>query len=188
MIDKKYWLSILAISVVLVAGSLAVTPIANADDDDDDDDNDDDDNDEFKAKLKGSKEVPSISTTGKGTFKAELSDDGDSLSFKLKYNNLEGTVEQAHIHFAQKGVNGEVIAFLCTDFNDPAGLAPECPGTSSGRVSGTLTADNVIGPEDQGIESGEFDEFISALKNGKTYVNVHTDKFQSGEIRGQIRD
>jgi len=34
----KYWLSILAISVVLIAGSLAVGPIAFAGDDEDDDD------------------------------------------------------------------------------------------------------------------------------------------------------
>ena len=40
MTKTKYWLSILAISVVLVAGSLAVSPIAIADDDDDDDSND----------------------------------------------------------------------------------------------------------------------------------------------------
>jgi len=40
MIKTKYWLSILAISVVLIAGSLAVSPIAIADDDDDDDDDD----------------------------------------------------------------------------------------------------------------------------------------------------
>jgi len=33
MTKTKYWLSILAISVVLVAGSLAVSPIAIADDD-----------------------------------------------------------------------------------------------------------------------------------------------------------
>jgi len=39
----KYWLSILAVSVVLLAGSLAVSPIAIADDDDEDDDDDDDD-------------------------------------------------------------------------------------------------------------------------------------------------
>jgi len=41
MIRTKFWLSILAISVVLIAGSLAVSPIAIADDDDDDDDDDD---------------------------------------------------------------------------------------------------------------------------------------------------
>jgi len=40
MTKTKYWLSILAISVVLIAGSLAMTPIAIADDDDDDDDDD----------------------------------------------------------------------------------------------------------------------------------------------------
>jgi len=37
MTKTKYWLSILAISVVLVAGSLAVSPIAIAGDDNDDD-------------------------------------------------------------------------------------------------------------------------------------------------------
>ena len=34
----KYWVSVLAVSVVLLAGSLAINPIAIADDDDDDDD------------------------------------------------------------------------------------------------------------------------------------------------------
>ena len=38
MTKPKYWLSILAISVVLIAGSLAVSPIAIAGDDNDDDD------------------------------------------------------------------------------------------------------------------------------------------------------
>ena len=44
MIKTKYWLSVLAISVVLLTGSLAISPIAVADDDDDDDDDDDSDN------------------------------------------------------------------------------------------------------------------------------------------------
>jgi len=37
MTKTKFWLSILAISVVLLAGSIAVSPIAIAGDDDDDD-------------------------------------------------------------------------------------------------------------------------------------------------------
>ena len=40
MTKTKYWLSLLAISVVLVAGSLAVSPIAFAGDDEDDEDDD----------------------------------------------------------------------------------------------------------------------------------------------------
>ena len=47
MIKTKYWLSILAVSVVLLTGSLAISPIAIADDDDDDDDDDRDDDDEI---------------------------------------------------------------------------------------------------------------------------------------------
>jgi len=38
MTNTKYWLSIVAIAAVLIAGSLSVSPIAIADDDDDDDD------------------------------------------------------------------------------------------------------------------------------------------------------
>ena len=52
MTNTKYWLSLLAISVVLVAGSLTVSPVAIADDDDDDDDDDD----------KGDKERVSVTT------------------------------------------------------------------------------------------------------------------------------
>jgi len=41
MTKTKYWLSFVAISVVLVAGSLAISPIAFAGDDEDDEDDDD---------------------------------------------------------------------------------------------------------------------------------------------------
>ena len=53
MIKTKYWLSVLALSVVLLTGSLAINPIAIADGDDDDDDDDD------KKKKKGAgAEIP----------------------------------------------------------------------------------------------------------------------------------
>jgi hypothetical protein len=38
MIKTKYWFSVMAVSVVLLTGSLVISPIAVADDDDDDDD------------------------------------------------------------------------------------------------------------------------------------------------------
>jgi hypothetical protein len=38
----------------------------------------------------------------------------------------------------------------------------------------------------QGLEPGEFDELVDAIRAGVTYVNVHTTKFPGGEIRGQI--
>ena len=40
----------------------------------------------------------------------------------------------------------------------------------------------------QGIDPAEttvLDEVLKAMISGNTYVNIHTDKFPDGEIRGQ---
>jgi hypothetical protein len=44
----------------------------------------------------------------------------------------------------------------------------------------------VIGPSGQGIDPGEFNELVRAMRAGVTYANVHTEKHGTGEIRGQI--
>jgi hypothetical protein len=130
-------------------------------------------------KLHGFSEVPAVSTTARGDFKAKLR--GDSIEFRLRYRDLEAPVRFAHIHFGQEDVNGGVAAFLCG-----GGSKPACP--QSGTVTGTVTASDVIGPTDQGIAAGELDELVRAMKAGVAYANVHSDKFPGGEIRGQIGD
>jgi hypothetical protein len=62
---------------------------------------------------------------------------------------------------------------------------PTCP-SPGGEVSGTLTPSSVIGPAGAGIEPGAWEEFLAALRAGVTYVNVHSSKWGSGEIRGQL--
>jgi hypothetical protein len=95
-------------------------------------------------------------------------------------------VQQAHIHFGQRHTNGGISIFLCTNLgNGPAGTQLCPPGPA--RIEGTATAADVIGPAGQGIAAGELDELIAAMRRGFTYVNVHTDKHPSGEIRGAIR-
>ena len=113
----------------------------------------------IQTRLKGYAEVPSVSSTAKGRFKASIN--GDTINYELSYRDLEGEVRQAHIHFGQRGVNGGVAVYLCqTSFNpDPTGLAPTCP--QSGTVSGTLRAANVVGPAGQGIDATEFAELVS---------------------------
>ncbi len=49
-----------------------------------------------------------------------------------------------------------------------------------------ITKDGVLGPERQGIEPGAYREFLQAVSARATYVNVHSTKFPTGEIRGQI--
>jgi hypothetical protein len=135
----------------------------------------------FNANLTGYEEVPSISTAGNGRFTAQVDRGGTQIRYTLTYRDLEGgATSAAHIHFAQRGVNGDVSAFLCG-----GGTKPPCP--PSGSVSGVIVASDVIGPANKGIAPGEIDELIRAMRAGATYVNVHTTPtYPTGEIRGQI--
>jgi hypothetical protein len=134
--------------------------------------------------LTGFEEVPALSTAASGKFSATISD--TQITYELRYADLEGAVQQAHIHFAQAAVNGAIVAFLCTNLgNGPAGTQP-CPGAPA-TITGT------IGPGDvgsiaaaQGIDSGEFAKLVAAIRARTAYVNVHSTQYPAGEIRGQL--
>ena len=49
-----------------------------------------------------------------------------------------------------------------------------------------ITAAEVLGPADQGLDPGVFDQLLQAMLDRATYVNVHTEVHGAGEIRGQI--
>ena len=137
--------------------------------------------------LTGYEETPSaVSTTGNGTFTARISKDESRIDWQLTYSDLEGAVQQSHIHFGQKSVTGPISVFLCTNLgNGPAGTQP-CPAPPA-TISGTITAADVTNlANERGISAGEFDELIRAIRAGATYVNVHSTRWPGGEIRSQI--
>jgi len=131
-------------------------------------------------RMSGYLEVPSVSTTGRGTIEARIRN-SNRIDYKLTYSLLSGgNASQAHIHFAQPGVDGGIAAYLCG-----GGGKPACPATA-GTVSGTILAADVLAVGGQGIAAGEFAELAAAMKAGFTYANVHNASFPDGEIRGQI--
>jgi hypothetical protein len=134
----------------------------------------------LSATLNGFEQVPSLNSPGHASFRATMTP--DQIRFRLTYANLSTPLQAAHIHVGQRGVNGGVAAFLCG-----GGGKPSCPKTTSGRVSGTITAADVVGPTAQGFTAGDLASLERAISAGVTYVNMHTTKFPDGEIRGQIR-
>jgi len=136
---------------------------------------------DMKARLTGFQEVPAISTQGTGSLRLKVNDAGTTISFELSYANLEGgAASAAHIHFAEPGVNGAPIAWLCG-----GGGKPACPAAGT-TVTGTIVAADIIDASAQGIAAGQFGEALRAMRAGVTYVNVHTGLFPNGEIRGLI--
>jgi hypothetical protein len=143
------------------------------------------DGEPFEGTLTGYEEVPAVSTGASGTFSALVRVHDEKISWKLSYDGLTGTVQQAHIHFGQRDVNGGIAIFLCSNLrNAPAGTqaCPAAPAT----ITGTARAQDVVGPADQGIAPGEFGEVVRAMQAGVTYANVHSSAFPAGEIRAQL--
>jgi CHRD domain len=149
-----------------------------------------------EAKLIGYEEVPAVSTTGKGKIKLKIRNGSTgTIEYRLSYSGLSTPATQAHIHFAQKSVNGGIVLWLCGSaaLPGPAGT-PACPAgntTTKETVSGTLDAADVQailsgGLPAQGIAAGELAEVLAAIKAGVTYANVHTGTFPGGEIRAQL--
>ena len=146
------------------------------------------------AELKPLSEVPALSSTASGRFKATIDTLNQTITYELSYQDLEAGPVQAHIHIGQKSVNGLVSVFLCGNPPAvpaaPAPAPPACPA-SPATVTGVLTPANIIGPAAQGIAptsatENEFDELVEMLRSGRTYANVHSSKFPGGEIRGQV--
>jgi hypothetical protein len=169
---KKIYYIMAAVLVVLSLTSLAATPAPNLRN--------------FVAPLSGAEEVPARDTNARGNAVFQLRADGTELSYKLMVANIEN-VFAAHIHCGAVGVNG------------PVGVTLFMGSPASGRVDGVIARGTITAP-DPGNACGwvDFEDVLSAMRTGDTYVNVHTNDgvaptntgpgdFPGGEIRGQIR-
>ncbi len=161
---------------------------------------DNDDGDRFAARLSGYNEVHfiagapalrgAISTQARGSFSATIDDRNEAIHYVLSYEGLESDVTQAHIHFGQRNTVGGIVVWLCQTAGTPAPAAaastPLCGGPRANTVTGTIVPSQVLPVAGQGIEAGEFDELVRAIRAGATYANVHSATFTPGEIRGPI--
>lgn len=137
----------------------------------------------YSANFSGFQEAPSaILSGGEGTLTLDVG--ADSIAYELTYSGLT-SVTQSHIHFGRNHVAGGVMAYLCTNVGGGPAGTPACP-SSSGTVSGTLTAASIVGPTAQGVTVGDFTALLDALEHIAAYGNIHTSAFSSGEIRGQL--
>lgn len=136
----------------------------------------------FHATLVGINEVPPVFTAGHADVSLKIADDDSSIDFTITYENLSANPAAAHVHFGPPRVNGGVSIFLCG-----GGAQPACPASTSGTITGTATAANVVGPVAQGIAAGNLAAIIQMMRAGVTYANMHTANFPGGEIRGQVR-
>lgn len=128
---------------------------------------------EFRATLLGSNEVPAHDVSSHGTVQFHIANDGMSIEYKLNVVSIQNVVA-GHIHLAPAGTNGPVVVNL---------VSPSaCRIMPNGlKCEGTFTAANLTGP----LAGHPLSDLIAAMRDGRTYTNVHTTAFPGGEVRGQ---
>jgi hypothetical protein len=141
----------------------------------------------MQAILDGYQEVPSVATRATGIFTARPNSERTEVEYSLTYSNMSSAVLQSHIHFAQGGVNGAIIVWLCGSATHPGPAGtPACP-QGGGTVNGIFRAADVLAsPTTQQLSAGQISQFIEAMRANSAYVNVHTTNSPGGEIRGQV--
>lgn len=123
------------------------------------------------ANLTPDEEVPEPTLpdgyAGSGTATVTISDDESELHYEVSYDGLTGPPTAAHIHLGAPGTAGPPFLDLAH------GPSP---------FSGTLTeSDFTINGGPSGWEAG-----LQAIRDGETYINIHTEQNPEGEIRGQL--
>lgn len=123
----------------------------------------------LQATMNGSSEVPRTDSAATGTANFTVAANGKSITYRLTATGLSGPAQAAHLHLGKSGQAGGVMIAISTK---PFSLPRQ----------GTLTAK-------QFSATGSvktFAQAVRAVRAGNTYVNIHTQKFPGGEIRGQV--
>ena len=133
--------------------------------------------DKFRAELSGDEEVPPVTTDTSGDFRFDFDDFEGTGSYRLKV--LDGVrVSQAHIHCAPAGLNGPVIIFLAGFHN--SGWDVDGKWIDNATVTDANIVNSACG--------ATLADIVENMRDGNTYVNVHTAANPGGEVRGQIEE
>jgi hypothetical protein len=129
---------------------------------------------DFTATLTGAAERPDpVDTAATGTMTAQLNGDAGLwvLTYEIIYEGLSGPATVGHIHDA---INPEPTPPFTERFGPPV----HDLDSLEAPIQGDWTYLDVGQPLT--------DEHAANLIAGRMYVNIHTDLFPNGEIRGQL--
>lgn len=114
----------------------------------------------FHETLNGSKEVPANGSQTTGMAMGTYNQATKVLEIEVMSTTFTSNIRAGHIHQAAAGVNGGIIVFLTNT-----------GGNRDWASNNTFT-----------LTDAQEAQFLA----GNWYVNLHTDNFPGGEIRGQL--
>lgn len=134
----------------------------------------------YLAAATGDQQPSAVDTEATGGAMFSLSEDGSEMDYALLVSAIEDA-NQAHIHLGGADEEGPVAVWL---YPDPEATEPELQeGRFDGVLAtGTFTEEHLTDE----VEGGTMDDLLQLIEGGDAYVNVHTEEYPAGEIRGQL--
>ena len=127
----------------------------------------------FTTQLSGQNERPAVTTTGSGSANLVVDASGQSITLTVDYAGLSSNVTGAHIHGPFDPAGTANTAGIIFGF-------PNFPTTPSGTYTVTITPNSTF------TGSFTYAQLLDLVRQGRTYVNIHTSNNPGGEIRGQL--
>jgi hypothetical protein len=127
----------------------------------------------FTATLSGS----ANKSNSTGTAKFQVIENNSKISYWLNVTGIK-KINEAHIHSGSSSKSGDILVSLLSKSKSAKG------GTTPPEIGfgGNITKGDLRGL----LEGKDMADLVSLMSNGSAYVNVHTDKYPKGAIRGQI--
>lgn len=123
----------------------------------------------FNVPLSGAEETPPNASIYTGSATVVVNAARSQIMVMMTHNVPSTTM--AHIHVGPPGVAGSIIFNLSTT-------------TVPSPLNVTLTASDLQPRPNEGVAT--FDDAVTKLLAGQTYINIHSTLYPNGEIRGQI--
>lgn len=141
---------------------------------------------DFITTLSGNEVVPPIKTLGTGIANFEVLD--NSVNYQINILDT-GNITSIQIHNGTIGTNGEAIITLFKSKNNSTNLTENITGISSAKqrsssfsISGSFDASDFMGT----LTGKTLNDLVLSMLEDETYVNVRTQNYLEGELRGQI--
>lgn len=156
---------------------------------------------QYTAALTASQVVDGGGSTSTATASAvvTLDDILFTVTTDLTWSGLSGPADRSHLHFAPLGVSRSVADpntyFFHEVLDDPDRTVLNCnldftdcvpPSGSSTDVLPLAIDDGYGAGFALGFATDSFADLILALNQGDIYIDMHTELYPSGEIRGQF--
>jgi hypothetical protein len=129
----------------------------------------------FYANLSSNEEVPPNESNATGMAVFLFKNDSSEVSFLVNSTGLN-EITQSNIYNGSTGMNGEAVVPLSDEKTKIE------KNNSSIQYQDQIKTDDLIGT----LDGKEIISLVDLMSNGSAYVNIHTEQYIDGAIRGQI--